>query len=83
MAERKYSVSEIERMRRAIEHQWLFGRRVSEPDPNLVIWTNKDGHEIRSTSTMSRSYHEEEKTKAVEERLRTYMLAGVDPAELE
>jgi hypothetical protein len=54
MAERKYSVSEIDRMRRAITE---------------VVWDQ----------------HWSPKTQApvIEDRLRTYMLNGTEPEELE
>ena len=83
MKERAYTVAEIERMRRAIEHEWLFGKKISAPDPNAVSGVDANGNLWGGTSTMSRSYMEEEKTKCTEELLRTYMLAGVDPADLE
>ena len=69
MKERSYTVAEIDRMRAAVECQWLYGMKISE--------------QLAEGATMSRSYKEEEKTKCVEEMLRTYMLAGVDPKELE
>ena len=56
-------------MRSAVEHQWLYGMKMSEREPN--------------TSQHSRCFKEEEKTKCVEELLRTYMLAGIGPEELE
>ena len=72
--ERSYTVAEIDRMRSAVEHEWLFGCKKSQRDPNLA--------------EASRSYKEEVLTKCVEEQLRsptprTYMLAGIDPKELE
>jgi len=61
MNERKYSVSEINELRRAVEYKWLFG--------SYTPHFNEGG-------SCSRSYHEEEKTKAVEEIVRTHMIAG-------
>jgi len=55
MSERKYSVSEIDRMRKAIE--WSFPTGVS--------------------------YDAVDRAAEIEERLRTYMLNGTDPKELE
>jgi hypothetical protein len=59
MSERKYSVSELDALRRAIEHKWPWGT-----------------YNPIGPSGFSRSYHEEEKTKATEELVRTHMLAG-------
>lgn len=67
---RKYTVSEIDRMRYAIECRWLFGCCPKE--------LHRSGG-----GGCSRPYKEEEKVKCVEEMLRTYMLAGTSPAELE
>ena len=83
MTERSYTVAEIDRMRDAIEHQWLFGRKRSEPDPGATSGVDKNGNHWFGSSTMSRSYDEAEKTKCVEELLRTYMLAGIELKELE
>ena len=69
MKERSYTAAEIDRMRRAVEHQWLYGSKISE-------------HGLDGLKT-SGPYMEEEKTKCIEEMLRTYILAGVDPKELE
>ena len=60
MSERKYSVSELDALRHAVENKWLWGRYGG---PNESGWS-------------SRCYREEEKTKAVEELVRTHMLAG-------
>ncbi len=67
MLERAYTVAEIDRMRRAVDHLWLFGCMLNEA-PSLQ---------------QSRTYDETERTAFVEEMLRTYMLAGVGPEELE
>jgi hypothetical protein len=58
MSEKRYSVSELDELRTAVEHKWLFGSY------------NFEG------AGFSRSYKEEEKAKAVEEMVRTHMLAG-------
>lgn len=68
-AVRKYSVEEIDQMRSAIEFQWLFGCKPKDAP--------------QTSFRNSRTYMEEEKVKCVEELLRTYMLAGVSPEELE
>lgn len=54
MSGRKYSVSEIDQMRRNIEHSY----------PSGV------------------AYYAEERSKQIEDRLRTYMLNGTEPSEL-
>lgn len=69
MPERAYSVAEIDRMRQVIEHRWLFGSSLYDMRPGVGV--------------SSRSYDETEKTKCVEEILRTYMLAGVEPDTVE
>ena len=83
MTERSYTVAEMDRMRRAIEHQWLFGRKISEPDPYASSGVDKDGNSWMSTTGHSRAHTEEQKTACVEELLRTYILAGTEPQELE
>lgn len=59
MGERKYSVSELEALRQAVETKWLFG-----------------SYSQCGRSGMSRVYYPDEKTKQVEELVRTHMLAG-------
>ena len=68
--ERKYSVDEIDRMRDAVEHVYLFGYRRSEAPEGR--------HEARFYN-----HNEVVMAQCVEEQVRTYMLAGVDPSELE
>ncbi len=68
MTERAYTVAEIDRMRRAVEYRWLYGCSLGDCHPGQL---------------MSRTYKETEKTACVEEELRTYMLAGIEPEELE
>lgn len=60
MSERKYSVSELDALRRVVETKWLFG-----------VY-----HQNNIRNHMSRCYKEEEKAKAVEQMVRTHMLAG-------
>lgn len=57
--EKRYSVSELEALRQAVENKWLYG-----------------SYRLPTGSAFSRSYREEEKTKAVEEIVRTHMIAG-------
>ncbi len=83
MPERAYTVAEIDRMREAVEYQWLWGRRMSEPEPERISVVSDDGAVSFSTGGASRSYNEAEKTQCVEEMLRTYMLAGIEPEDLE
>ena len=71
MTDRKYSVAEIDRMRAAVAHKWLWGRPID---------TSCEGLARVHTSRVFKS---KEKTVAVEEMLRTYMLAGIGPEELE
>ena len=68
MTERKYSVSEIDMMREAIRHQ--------------LIWGDIYGTPIKTAEYASTSYNAEQVDRATEDRLRTYMLAGIDPSEL-
>lgn len=63
--ERKYSVAEIDALRRAVDNQYLWGR-YSGP--------RGDG--------CSGSFKETDKAKVVEERVRTYMLAGITAEDL-
>ena len=68
--ERKYSVAEIDEMRQWVEFECLYGCRFSafeNSGQNTIVSHGHDGAEI---------------CKKVEERLRTYMLAGVDPKDL-
>ena len=70
MKERSYTVAEIDRMRGAIiRRHWC-----SCVFENRTTWTR-----IGSVG----AFTDTEKTECVEEQLRTYMLAGVDPKELE
>lgn len=66
---RSYTVKEIDKMRDAIEFRWLYGKSKKEfGDNNYCLY--------------SRTYDPEDKTKIIEERLRTYMLAGINPEDL-
>lgn len=56
-----YTVSQIDELRRACERKYLYG--TTKPRP--------------SSDALSRSYNEGDMTKTVEERVRTYMLAGI------
>ncbi len=87
MIERAYTVAEIDRMRDAVNHMWLWGRKVNDERASVIDGENTDaivsGTTVSVTSTkVSRSYTQEEKTKCVEELLRTYMLAGIGYKEL-
>ncbi len=68
MSERSYTVEEIDTMRRAVEHRWLYG---------TSIYSGLGGG-----VSASRAYIESEKVRCVEEILRTYMLAGIEPEEV-
>ena len=67
MADRHYTVDEIDQMRNFVEHKYLYGS----------FRTFGDG-----PYQTSRAYFEAEKIKYVEEQLRTYMLAGLGPNDL-
>ena len=69
MKDRSYTVAEIDRMRHAVEFKWLYGCRISARHMGEAM--------------TSHVHYADERTKAVEEQLRTYMLAGIDPKELE
>lgn len=64
---RKYSVSEIDLMRALL--------------PNIMFptiwWSRSSGH------TAGGSYNQTDRQKEIEERLRTYLMAGVSLEELE
>ncbi len=83
MPKQAYTLAEIDQMRHAVEHQWLYGRKIFEPDPNASSGVDENGNPWATTTGSSRAYQEEEKTVCVEELLRTYMLAGVEPEDLE
>lgn len=59
--ERKYLVSEIDELRRLMENKYLYGAYNPQFSRNYG---------------MSRTFHESDKVKAVEEMTRTAMLAG-------
>lgn len=63
MAERAYTVAEVDRMRQVISYRY--------PSP---IWSTpiSGGHSTKIN----------DHTAQIEEVLRTYLVAGVDPAEL-
>ena len=82
MTERAYTVAEIDRMREAVDFEYLWGRKIKDPTPEPVYFTDSEGGRVQVGSG-SRTYKEVEKTKCVEELLRTYMLAGVEPEDLE
>ena len=60
MVDRKYSVQEIEKLRRAVDNQYLYGRYRGPSLGRCWSWP----------------YNEAEKAKIVEERVRTHLLAG-------
>jgi hypothetical protein len=62
MGERKYSVSELHDLRIVVGHKWVWGAYNPQPAPG--------------GSGLSRSYNAAEKATAVEEMVRTHMLAG-------
>ena len=64
MADRAYTVAELDALREACEMRWLFG-------------TTHPRH-----MKLSFSYRPEEKAIAVEQRVRTYMIAGITAAHI-
>ncbi len=62
MSERSYTVKQIDDLRSAVEHKWLFGSYTPQ--------RSEDG------ISCGRSYRAGEKTACVEELVRTHMLAG-------
>lgn len=66
MSERKYSVSEINALRSAAE--------------TLLLWGTLN--QSARNGQMSRGFRPEEKATAVEEMVRTYMMAGVTADDL-
>lgn len=70
MTHRAYTVAEIDRMRAAL---WMrFGYHGS-----IIAWSSSGDAEVRNK--LNRDPYDRD----VEDKLRTYMLAGVDPEELE
>lgn len=66
---RAYTVKELDALRRVVERKWSFGVYGEMPEPI--------GHTPgQSYSYTGRSYYGNEMTEAVEELVRTHMLAG-------
>ncbi len=65
MNEHRYTVHEIDALRRAVGNKYLYGTY------RLALGTNT-----------SRTYNEDEKMRAVEEQVRTFMLAGLTADDL-
>lgn len=61
MVERAYTVTEIDALRRVVEHKYLWGCYKFHPP---------------MVSRIGRAYREEEKVASVEQMVRTHMLAG-------
>ena len=62
MSDRAYTVREIDELRNACDTLWMWG---------------PEGFKFREGMRVGRSYKLDEKTKCVEEMVRTYMTAGV------
>lgn len=71
MTEGKYTISEIDEMRRCVNRLWL--------GPTLYWVVSADGN---AYSNGGRSYSAAERTVEVEARLRTYMMNGTTLEEL-
>ena len=63
---RKYSVEELDDLREAVRHKYLYGSYRPTQQHGL----------------MSRTFREDEMAKVVEEEIRTHMLAGHTAKEL-
>lgn len=61
MSDRKYSVAEIDALRKACEMHWMWGTTYIKP----------------GVGSMGRSYNPIEKEAGVEQLVRTYMIAGI------
>lgn len=70
MAEKKYTVEEIDDLRRALRERYMWG---NANGPHFA--------EVHS-AVVSRSYKETEMSAVVEDQLRTFMLAGVSAQDL-
>lgn len=68
MADRTYTVREIDDLRQLVENKYLFGSYT------LKFAGGRGGH--------SRAYREDEKVKVVEDQVRTFMLAGLTADDL-
>lgn len=64
MTERKYTVSEIDALRRAFENKYIWG------------WYGGPPYTGPGQGGSSRSYSEKEKVLAVEQQIQTAMMAG-------
>ena len=77
---RRYSVAEIDRMRAALKglHRLSFERIASHPGSFSPGGPEADQRLAQQVDTYLRNANEQ-----IETELRTYMLAGIDPSELE
>lgn len=81
MTERAYTVQEIDALRRVVENKELWGR-YSGPIDKSVTKTNPDGSWQTFSTGFSKSFKRDELTRIVEERVRTYMVAGLTATDL-
>lgn len=75
MTDRAYTVREIDDLRQVMDTKYIWGTY------RLPLARFSEGRP--TTTHMSRSYNEVEKTKVVEEWVRTAMLAGHTAADFE
>lgn len=73
MADRAYTVAEIDALRGVCESKWLYGAFV-HPVPAFAV--TRDGRLYQSHQS-GRTYQTSEKDIGVEQLVRTYMLAGL------
>ena len=71
----KYTVSEIDELRYALQERYIWGTTYSPP-PDTIIQSTDTIHGV-SYSSRSRVYNQQEMNIVVEQRLRTYMIAGI------
>lgn len=65
--EKKYSVAEIDRMRTLVRH----------------LIDAQSTHAVSRGCAVGQSYRQTDRIREIEERLRTYMLNGTDPDEID
>lgn len=71
---KKYTIQEIDALRELISNKFLYGRY---DGPEFF-----DVGGVAMQTAWSRSYKESELSAHVEDRVRTFMVAGIKPADL-
>ena len=75
LAERAYTVAEIDELREVLDHRYCYGSSYMPP-PKPTPTARGSSAVWYSTSYVSRPYTDTEKNTAVELQLRTYMMFG-------